>query len=506
MATFNTYVKLGTRGNSLLSFNLSGCTNSNTNSCTALPNYQNVLHTNFDGMGLHVTGLTLHSIYFIYVEPNRQVSGSNCNPLPTQMIPITGIPTPTPTPSPTPTNTPTPLPTATPSPTPTISCSFDGTVVYGLSGTAIPTATPTSSPATYTPTPTNTTAPAGATYTPTPTNTTAPAGATYTPTPTPTFLPYDMVVYSGGTLGGACSNVNGPYTVYYRGSLGIGTDLFTDSNCTVAVNTPGYYWSDNATVYLVGLPSVEDGRITDIVACPTPTPTPTPSFTFNLYVSETSGSVACAGGDTPAGSYHQFVITGNTTNFCTATSFTCDFITSYDLYQFWVSDGTNSRSLTRTGGQGSETASPDGACVACAGAATATYTPTPPPTYTPTPTPLPEGVSTFGSSDSNYQQCGYGFDTNDYEFDRTYYVDFTSARSMGGYVVVYLNGGSPIQLPFNQNDTSASLIVSCGCGSSCESIEYVMSIIYSTPTPTPEPLSPTNPPAPTNEGDPLEPS
>ena len=131
MATFNTYVKLGTRGNSLLSFNLSGCTNSNTNSCTALPNYQNVLHTNFDGMGLHVTGLTLHSTYFIYIEANRQVSGSNCNPLPTQMIPITGIPTPTPTPTVAPTST----PTNTPTPTPTIVCSFDGTVVYGLPAT-----------------------------------------------------------------------------------------------------------------------------------------------------------------------------------------------------------------------------------------------------------------------------------------------------------------------------------------------------------------------------------
>jgi hypothetical protein len=113
---------------------------------------------------------------------------------------------------------------------------------------------------------------------------------------------------------------------------------------------------------------------------------------------------------------------------------------------------------------------------------------------------LPEGVSTFGSSDSNYQQCGYGFDTNDYEFDRTYYVNFTSPRSMGGYVVVYLSDNSPIQLPFNQGDTSASLTVPCGCGSVCESIEYVMSIIYSTPTPTPEPLLPTSTPEPTEEG------
>ena len=151
MATFNTYVKLGTRGNSLLSFNLSGCTTNNKNSCTALPDYQDVLHTRFDGLGLYVTGLTLHSTYFIYVEANRQVLGSNCNPLLTnQMLPITGIPTPTPTPSPTPTNTSTPVPTATPTNTP-IPCSFDANVVYGLPGTTPPTSPPTATP-TATPT------------------------------------------------------------------------------------------------------------------------------------------------------------------------------------------------------------------------------------------------------------------------------------------------------------------------------------------------------------------
>ena len=110
MATFNTYVKLGAlRGNSLLSFNLSGCTNSNTNSCTSLSDYQDILHTRFDGLGLFVTGLTLHSTYYIYIEANRKVSGSTCNPLLTnEMVTIVGIPTPTPTP------TPTVVPTATP--------------------------------------------------------------------------------------------------------------------------------------------------------------------------------------------------------------------------------------------------------------------------------------------------------------------------------------------------------------------------------------------------------
>lgn len=150
MATFNTYVKLGTRGNSLLSFNLSGCTTSNKNSCTALPNYQDVLHTSFDGTGLYVTGLTLGSTNFIYVEPNRMVSGHTCNLSSlNQMISISGIPTPTPTPTPSP--TPTSSPTATPTPSPT--------------STSTPTPTPTS---TSTPTPTAT---ATSTPTPTPTST-----------------------------------------------------------------------------------------------------------------------------------------------------------------------------------------------------------------------------------------------------------------------------------------------------------------------------------------------
>ena len=122
-------------------------------------------------------------------------------------------------------------------------------------------------------------------------------------------------------------------------------------------------------------------------------------------------------------------------------------------------------------------------------------------TPTPTATPsLPDGVLDFGSSDSNYQQCGGGYEPNDYEYDRTYYVNFTSPRSSYGYVLVYLNDNSPIQLPFSQNDTSAYLTVPCGCGSECASIQYVMNIIYSTPTPTPEPLPATNTPEPTNEG------
>jgi len=277
MATFNTYVKLGTRGNSLLSFNLSGCTNSNTNSCTALPDYQDVLHTRFDGSGLYVTGLTLHSTYFIYIEANRRVSGSTCNlSLTNQMIQITGIPTPTPTPTPTAVPTTTPTNTPTPSPTPIV-CSFDGTVVYGLSGTAIPTATPTSSPS-------------PATYTPTPTNTTAPSPATYTPTPTATPIPYQLTVFTGNSLSTACSNLVNPSLeptiLFYQGSLGIGTILYRNNNYTNAVTPTVYCAVDSETVYVVGTPSNTDGEITSITSCPAatlePTPIPEPT-TFDVY-------------------------------------------------------------------------------------------------------------------------------------------------------------------------------------------------------------------------------
>ena len=176
---------------------------------------------------------------------------------------------------------------------------------------------------------------------------------------------------------------------------------------------------------------------------------------------------------------------------------------------FWLSEGTGQSRYYRKYGL-TNRAYPQESCISCP-----TPTPTPLPTNTPvptnTPTPtatssLPDGVLDFGSSDSNFQQCGEPYGPNDYEYDITYTVNFTSPRSMGGYVVVYLSGGSNIQIPFNQNDTAASLTVPCGCGSVCESIEYVMSIIYITPTSTPVPEPPT--PTPTEEdggGDPLEP-
>jgi hypothetical protein len=110
------------------------------------------------------------------------------------------------------------------------------------------------------------------TVTPTPT-------PTFTPTPTPTSTPipvYSFDGYSGTTAAHACDNSSGVITVYYTGTLGIGTDLYNENTLTTAVDN-GYYFYNETHVYHVGFPSVESGRITEIVSCPTPTPTPTPT-------------------------------------------------------------------------------------------------------------------------------------------------------------------------------------------------------------------------------------
>lgn len=82
--------------------------------------------------------------------------------------------------------------------------------------------------------------------------------------------------YTGSTLNIACAGTY-PTRMYYRGGLGVAYDtvLYLDSGFTQTVNTPGYYWYDTNNVFIVGLPSVEDGRITDVQACPPPAPTAT---------------------------------------------------------------------------------------------------------------------------------------------------------------------------------------------------------------------------------------
>ena len=81
--------------------------------------------------------------------------------------------------------------------------------------------------------------------------------------------------YSGTTITNACNSQN-LITLYYQGNLGVDAVLYADNALTYPVPTPGYYRNaDNGQVYHVGLPSDEDGRVTEILSCPSPTPTPT---------------------------------------------------------------------------------------------------------------------------------------------------------------------------------------------------------------------------------------
>jgi len=117
---------------------------------------------------------------------------------------------------------------------------------------------------------------------PTPTFTPTP-----TPTPTATPAPVSMTIYSGNSLNTACANTT-PTTVWYLGSLGIGTILYTTSELITPV-VIGYYQFDSSTVYVVSIPLANDGEITAIQACPTPTPTPTPTATPPPSVYEYTG-------------------------------------------------------------------------------------------------------------------------------------------------------------------------------------------------------------------------
>ena len=404
--------------------NVSGCTitgNTLTN-YTLMSGYSNILKRDFPKYVIIPDGT-----YYIKAVPSNLNNGgcvlSDISPIRIQM------PT---TPTPTPTTTPTAVPTATPTNT----------------NTPVPTDTPTPLPATATPSPTP--LPATATPSPTPTNTTAPAGATYTPTPTSTATPIvnDILMYSGTSVGAACSNIV-DLNYYYVGSFGTETVLYTDSG--LVDKAPGTVGAPRYYRYGTDVYSVNDseGTLNAPVGCPTPTPTPIPSFTFNLYASETDAAVACAGGDTESGPYHQFVITGNTTNFCTSTSFTCDFITSNDFSQFWVSDGTNSRSLTRTGGASSETASPDGACVTCTGSSTSTPLPS-----TPTPTGLPATATPSGVTYDYYTADVFAC-TNCVESIDTILVGFVAGSS------VTLNR---FYIPIGGPDTNSYRVVETATG------------------------------------------
>jgi hypothetical protein len=333
----------------------------------------------------------------------------------------TPTPTSTPTPTPTATETPTPTPTSTPPPPPPTETPTPTPTATDIPPTATPTPTPTSTevppacvtqvtfevdqagtvgyinccgtpvnnfygigpqvindcvsygtvsgtgalisfitygntsceciPPTATPTPTATEVPP----TPTPTPTDVPPTATPTPTPTPT--PTDVPPTS--------TPVPTP------------TPTATDIPPT-PTNTP------SPTPTPTDVPPTPTPTAT---STPTPTPTPTPTYIYTVYLSETSGAVACVGGNTSYGSYYLFQVTGNTPDMCSSTTYTISELPVLDFGTFYMSDGTNSREIQRNGGPLSVIATPMGVCSVCP---TPTPTATPvPPTATPVPTPVP---------------------------------------------------------------------------------------------------------------------
>jgi hypothetical protein len=469
------------------------------------------------------------------------------------LIIITSTPTPTPTPSLEPaTYTPTPTPTSTPTPTPTPDCNFNVDLIIV---TSTPTPTPTSTP---TPTPTpdcnffvdiiveNSTPTPTPVPTSTPTPTPSPVPATDTPTPTPTidlYVYYNANVFDctdcgpnvvptskvkflapftpNNTLFYITNPLNGKFyrtTTQTTSQAATLLDTTEYSSCATACGftpTPTPPPTDTPTPTPSPLPATDtptpSPTPSPLPATDTPTPTPVPPTSFTAYISiddgSGSGANACNGGN--FSSYFAYQFNGFYGTMCDANSYIEGTIIQAEIDPngyFWLSEGSGQSRYYKKYGS-TNRAYPQEGCVNCPTPLPATDTPTPTPlpaTDTPTPTPtatpsLPDGVLDFGSTTSGVNQCGFSYGPNDYEYFITYYVNFTSPRSMNGYVVVYLNDNSPIQLPFNQNDTAASTTVFCGCGSVCENIQYVMSIIYSTPTPTPEPLPATNTPIPANE-------
>jgi hypothetical protein len=114
----------------------------------------------------------------------------------------------------------------------------------------------------------------------------------------------------------------------------------------------------------------------------TPTVTPQPSFNVKFNTSQPSGYLACNSGT-------DITVYGNSSDFCSVTTFTSSYFTSLGQNTFWLSNGSSYVQIFHFSGQNTATRSQ--ACQACDNnAPTATPTPTPvPPTATPTPTPVP---------------------------------------------------------------------------------------------------------------------
>ena len=198
--------------------------------------------------------------------------------------------------------------------------------------------------------------------------TTCPGAPTPTSTaivPTATPIYNSITMYSGTSQTIACSLSN-PVSLLYLNSLQLGTQLLTLTYDQVYGNAgqTGYYlYQGNGNIYEV----VDSEGHVDFIntnGCPQATPTATPTSTFNLYLSETDYQTTLDGGDTSYGVGHQFVVTGNTSDFCTSTTFYITELPSLDFGTFYISDGNNWREVYRTGGPSSITALPNGICMA----------------------------------------------------------------------------------------------------------------------------------------------
>jgi hypothetical protein len=294
MPTFNTLISIQNRGNTILSFDVYGCTGYTSGGqidydypCTGTPNsivcdsspltgHSDVLWTHIHGTQYLIEGLDINTTH-IKVVPNR-VCDETCDPSP--LIKCISL-RPTPTPTPTPTTTPTPTPTATVTPTPT------------PTATSAPTFTPT-------PTPTITSTP---TITPTPTATAIPD----TPTPTPTATPLPIYTLNLGydqyEKLTACSHyVNfNRVTVYSNtpfASIGQGTVIYKNyTNPLASPYADNGWYSDGVNSWIVyGGGSFNMETSCNATPTPTPTATPLPGKGYLVSTGQTFASInlACA--------------------------------------------------------------------------------------------------------------------------------------------------------------------------------------------------------------------
>ena len=309
---------------------------------------------------------------------------------------------------------------------------------------------------------------------------------------------------------------NEVFHVDLGGTLTVGNYLYSSLSCTPA--SPDYTYklisTDGLnTTYIVtilnslgGISSITDCSLVETTTpTPTPestsTPTPTPTnnpnspTTFNVYVSETDPQIACNGGDTPMGTFHQFTIVGNTNDLCTSTGFTnCFFIPTYDFYTFYISDGTNSRLLQRIGGVSGTTATTVGSCELCG----QTPTSTPVPTATPTPAPTETQVlfaDTVYWGANAYDACNnpggtIGVGGNGTTFCNSTIFTSSSFYSFptGNYVLAY--NGNTVNIHVTNGNQNASMY-----GGGCQVCEIAPT---ATPTPTSTNVPPTPTPTPTS--------